>query len=179
MSGVMLSGYTRTGGDVGAAFCCPFLSSKTVGPAEVICPRRTNSRDVGANLHSGDATMRVGRFFGLGLSFGFCMLLLTATASAQSDRGTIAGSVLDSSGAAIKDASVTLRAVNTANLYQTKTTGDGLFRISDLQIGRYDVTVAAAGFKNSVHNGVEIQISTTTALNVTLEPGSVNEEVTV
>ena len=123
--------------------------------------------------------MRVGRFFELGLSFGFWILLLTASASAQSDRGTIAGSVLDSSGAAIKDASVTLRGVSTGNVYQTKTTGDGLYRISDLQIGRYDVTVAAAGFKNSVHNGVEIQISTTTALNVTLEPGSVNEEVTV
>ena len=123
--------------------------------------------------------MRTECRFGLGLFVGCFILLLATTASAQSDRGTIAGSVADSSGAVIKDASVTLRGVSTGNVYQTKTTGDGVYRISDLQIGRYDVTVAAAGFKNSVHNAVEIQISTTTALNVTMEPGSVNEQVTV
>ena len=50
--------------------------------------------------------MRTRRRLGIGLSVGLLMLLLVGSASAQSDRGTIAGSVVDSSGAAIKDATV-------------------------------------------------------------------------
>jgi hypothetical protein len=105
--------------------------------------------------------------------------MLCAFAVAQSDRGTIAGSVLDTTGAAIKDATVKLRGVDTGALYTTKTTGDGVYRISDVHIGKYDVTVEAPGFKSSVQTGVQIQINTTAALNITLQPGSVNEQVTV
>jgi hypothetical protein len=123
--------------------------------------------------------MRNERRLGIGGSVVFLIFSLVAVAAAQSDRGTIAGSVVDSTGAAVKDASVTMRGVDTGIVYQTKTTGDGVYRIADVRIGRYDVTVGAGGFKNSVRTGVEIQISTTTALNVTLEPGSVNEQVSV
>ncbi len=110
---------------------------------------------------------------------GCLLLMLSAYAVAQSDRGTIAGSVVDSTGAAIKDATVTLRGVDTGVVYATKSTGDGVYRISDVHIGKYDVTVEAPGFKSSVQTGVQVQINTTAALNVTLQPGSVNEQVTV
>ncbi len=116
---------------------------------------------------------------GMKLFVGCLLVMLSALALAQSDRGTIAGSVLDSTGAAIKDATVTLRGVSTGNVYQTKTTGDGVYRVADVQIGRYDVTASAAGFKNAIQTGVQVQISTTTALNITMQPGSVTEQVTV
>lgn len=113
------------------------------------------------------------------VSVGCLILTLAVYAVAQSDRGTIAGSVVDTTGAAIKDANVTLRGVDTGAVYTTKSTGEGVYRISDVHIGRYDVTVEAPGFKSSVQTGVQIQINTTAALNVTLSPGSVNEQVSV
>ncbi len=113
------------------------------------------------------------------LAIGTLCLLLGGTAVAQSDRGTIAGSVFDTSGAAISGASVVVRGTDTGSVYKAQSTGEGVYRVSDIAIGRYDVTVEAPGFKSSVQKGVLIQINTVAALNVTLQPGNVQEEVTV
>lgn len=118
------------------------------------------------------------RYSRIGLGVVLCLLLI-GSAAAQSDRGSIAGSVLDSSGAAVSGADITIRGVNTGNTYKTVSTGDGVYRIADIAIGRYDVTVKANGFKTSQKTGVLVQISTVTALNITLEPGAVTEEVSV
>jgi hypothetical protein len=106
-------------------------------------------------------------------------LLCDGTLIAQSDRGSIAGSVVDSSGAVVSGASVVVRGTDTGSVYKAQSTGDGVYRMSDIAIGRYDVTVEAPGFKASVQKGVQIQINTVAALNVTLLPGNVQEEVTV
>jgi hypothetical protein len=114
-----------------------------------------------------------------GLSVTTLFLLMVGSVTAQSDRGAIAGSILDSSGAAITGASVTLKAVDTGSVYKTQSTSTGGYRVNDLAIGRYDVTVEATGFKMSLQKGVEIQINTVASLNITLQPGDVKEEVTV
>src|SRR5439155_6230127 len=113
------------------------------------------------------------------LAIATLCLLVTGTALAQSDRGTIAGTVFDSSGAVVSGAPVTVRGVDTGNVYKTTTTAEGIYRISDIAIGRYDVTVEAQGFKSSVQKGVQVQINTVAALNITLQPGSTTDEVTV
>ena len=113
------------------------------------------------------------------LTFVFLCMLLSSATLAQSDRGAIAGSVVDSTGAAVSGASVTVRNTTTGNTYNTTSTGEGVYRISDIAIGRYDVTVEAAGFKASVQRGVPIQINTVAALNITLQPGDVKEVVSV
>jgi hypothetical protein len=107
------------------------------------------------------------------------LLFVSGVAVAQSDRGSIAGSVVDSTGAAVSGASVIVRGTATGRTYKTVTTPEGVYRIGDVAIGRYDVTVAVSGFKSSVQTGVEVQINTVTALNITLQPGDVKEEVTV
>jgi hypothetical protein len=114
-----------------------------------------------------------------GLSIATLVLLMVGGASAQSDRGAMAGTVLDSSGAAVTGASVTLKGVDTGSVYKTVSSSSGGYRLNDLAIGRYDVAVEAPGFKTSLQKGVEIQINTVASLSVTLEPGNVKEEVTV
>lgn len=106
-------------------------------------------------------------------------LILAATALGQSDRGAIAGTVMDSTGATVGGASVVVRETATGNVYKTVTTPQGFYRIADISIGRYDVTVDMSGFKSSIQKSVAIQINTVTALNVTLEPGDVKETVEV
>jgi Carboxypeptidase regulatory-like domain len=106
-------------------------------------------------------------------------LLMVGSAAAQSDRGTIAGSILDSSGAAVGGASITITGVDTGSTYKTVSTPEGVYHVADIQTGRYNVTVEATGFKVSQQKGVLVQISTTSALNITLEPGDVKQEVSV
>jgi hypothetical protein len=113
------------------------------------------------------------------LTIGVLCLLMVGGAVAQSDRGTIAGTVFDSTGAAVAGASVTLKGVDTGSVYKTVSSSSGGYRVNDLAIGRYDVTVEATGFKTSVQKGVEIQINTVASLAITLQLGNVKEEVTV
>ena len=113
------------------------------------------------------------------LTIGVLWLLMVGGAVAQSDRGTIAGTVFDSTGAAVAGASVTLKGVDTGSVYKTVSSSSGGYRVNDLAIGRYDVTVEATGFKTSVQKGVEIQINTVASLAITLQLGNVKEEVTV
>jgi hypothetical protein len=121
--------------------------------------------------------MRCDQLRGLGVAV--LWLLMLGSAVAQSDRGSIAGTVLDSSGAAVTGASVTLKGVDTGSVYKTVSSSSGGYHVNDLAIGHYDLTVEAAGFKASVQKGVEIQISTVASLNVTLQPGDVKEAITV
>ena len=118
-------------------------------------------------------------FFARCVFLAFLFIFLTGNVHAQSNRGALAGSVLDSSGAAIVDAEVTARGVDTGVVYTTKSSSTGAYRIPEMQLGRYDITASAKGFKISDEKGVEIQISTTTAFDITLQPGSVTETVTV
>lgn len=97
----------------------------------------------------------------------------------QSVRGAIAGNVTDASGAAIPNA--TLTAVDETNGGKTivKSTSAGIYRFPDLPIGRYTVTVSAPGFQTEVNKGVQVQVNTTSALNVQLPAGAVTESVTI
>jgi hypothetical protein len=107
------------------------------------------------------------------------VLMMVGGALAQSDRGTIAGNVTDSSGAVVGGAAITITGVDTGNVYKTVSSSYGVYRVGDVQIGRYNVKVEAPGFKVSQQQGVEVQINTTAALNITLQPGDVKESVTV
>jgi hypothetical protein len=113
------------------------------------------------------------------LGVGIVWLLVWGTAAAQSDRGAIAGSILDSTGATVGGATVTVTGADTGSTYRTKSTAEGVYRIGDIAIGRYNITVEAQGFKTSQQKGVLVQIGTVAALNITLQPGDVKEEVTV
>src|SRR5260370_29991859 len=94
----------------------------------------------------GGATMRVCRGWRGVFAAGVLCLCMAGIAVAQSDRGGIAGSVLDSTGASVTGASVTLKGVDTGNVYKAVSSSGG-YRLNDVPIGHYDVTVEAAGFK--------------------------------
>src|SRR5882724_5659817 len=110
----------------------------------------------------------------------FVLALVTAgTALSQSDRGTIAGTILDSSGAVVQGATVTATGANTGAVYKTATTDTGAYRFSDMQVGVYNLTITAAGFKTSEQKGLVVQINTTSSLDITLQPGAVTDTLTV
>jgi len=91
---------------------------------------------------------------------------------AQTTHGTLAGTVKDASGNAIANATVT--ATNTGtNLPFTVLSGpDGKYLMQHLAQGKYRVDVEMAGFKPLTRTGVMISAGASTALDLTLEPGS-------
>jgi Carboxypeptidase regulatory-like domain len=107
------------------------------------------------------------------------LLLFASHAAAQSDRGAIAGTILDSSGAVVEGATITATGADTGTVYKTTSTTTGAYRITDMQVGRYNIAVTANGFKTSNQEKFEIQINTTSTLDITLQPGSVSETLTV
>jgi hypothetical protein len=109
----------------------------------------------------------------------FLVFFSAGTTLAQSDRGTIAGTILDSTGAVVQGATVTATGANTGAVYKTTSTDTGAYRISDMQVGAYNLAVTAAGFKTSEQKGVVVQINTVSSLDITLQPGAVEVVVTV
>src|SRR5258708_33049004 len=77
----------------------------------------------------------------------FAVGLLTQTgAFGQVVGATLRGTVSDPSGAAIPRAIVSIRNVATGAVNATPTNGDGIYSASNLQPGKYEVSVAAPGF---------------------------------
>jgi hypothetical protein len=110
----------------------------------------------------------------------FLFVLVTAgTALAQSDRGAIAGTVLDSSGGAVANAAVTVTSTETGANYSATTGPTGGFRIQDVRVGAYDVSASAPGFKIEKKTGVVVQVNSTASLEFSLQAGDVKETLTV
>jgi hypothetical protein len=114
-------------------------------------------------------------------SFAICVLILLtgSVMRAQSVHGTLAGTVADSTGAVIAGAKVDVINTGTASTYTATTTSAGIFRFEDVALGNYVVTVTAQGFKTAVTKGVLVQIGTVASVSISLQPGTVSEEVTV
>jgi len=101
------------------------------------------------------------------------------TAVAQSDRGTLAGTILDSSGAVVSGAAITVTDAETGTVYNSVSSSSGAYRIQDMKLGAYNVKVAVTGFKTAERTGVVIQVNTVSALDITLATGDVKETMTV
>lgn len=98
---------------------------------------------------------------------------------AQSERGTIRGTVTDATGAAVVGATVT--AVNTGTGVRTTTvsTDAGNYTIPSLPAGTYSVEAEQTGFKKLVRENVRVEVSGTVGLDLSLQIGEVNERVVV
>jgi len=104
--------------------------------------------------------------------------LSASSASAQAVYGSIGGTVLDASGAAVANANVTITDLDRSVVYTTQTNGSGAYDQRHLIIGHYRVQVEAAGFKMTVSQ-VDVAVDTLSTLDVTLQPGNVKETITV
>jgi len=106
-------------------------------------------------------------------------LLLLPASFAQVVTATLTGSITDSSGASVPNASVKVTELSTGVVRSTKTSMDGVYNVPYLSPGVYRVDVEAPGFKLYSQDNVRLEVSTTARLDATLTPGSANESVTV
>jgi hypothetical protein len=107
------------------------------------------------------------------------VLLLVSAAFAQTDRGTITGTVLDPAGAVVPNAAIEAKNTATSETYNVATTGTGNFTLANLPAGTYELTVNASGFKKYVRPGVTVQVAETTRADAALQIGAASDTVTV
>ncbi|MGH9629677.1 MAG: carboxypeptidase regulatory-like domain-containing protein, partial [Bryobacteraceae bacterium] len=108
------------------------------------------------------------------------LLMLVATAGiAQTDRGQIRGTVTDSQGLAVPGAKIVLLNTSTGVRAETVSTDTGDFVFPALVAGNYEISGEFQGFKKFSQTGVQVDVGRTTSIQVTLEPGQVQETITV
>jgi len=98
---------------------------------------------------------------------------------AQVAGGTITGTVVDSSGGVIPNASVSITNVATGINRTVNTNEDGLYIAPNLLPASYELTFTAPGFRTDVRTGIELTVGATVSLNMTMQVGTAKETVQV
>ncbi len=102
--------------------------------------------------------------------FAFGLMLIPVSISAQtSTTGTIEGTVTDAGGAVVPGVTVLISGANLIRPQSATTNDEGTYRVSSLPPGRYTVVVEAVqGFGKYEQTNVEVNLSKTSSVNVTL-----------
>jgi len=106
-------------------------------------------------------------------------LLMGVAAAAQATSGNIAGTVLDRSGAAVPNASVTATNVATGVVTTTQANTVGQYLIPNLPPGTYNVAGSASGFATFTLKGFVVTLNNTATANLTLPVASTANTVEV
>lgn len=115
----------------------------------------------------------IGSMFAL-LVFGFSQALL-----GQAVNGTLLGTVIDTTGAAIANAQVTATLTSTGGTSVSETNGSGNYTFPNMQPGIYTITVDAKGFKKTQQQNINLLANTSPRVDLTMQPGNVSETVVV
>src|SRR5574340_251104 len=89
--------------------------------------------------------------------------------------GAISGTVLDVNGGAVADADVQIFSTATeAVVRHLNTTAEGSFQVTLLPPGNYRVVVNKSGFAEARASSIEVRVTETTRLSISLKPGTVS-----
>jgi hypothetical protein len=128
--------------------------------------------------------------FGRGFQFGAwfsttsaCRLLLVLAISAPGLRaatgGSISGTVTDPKGLAVNGAKVTVTELNTNVRQTTATDAKGFYSLTELAVGRYEVSIDTPGFKQFHETNLILNANCSLSANASLLVGGAAETVTV
>lgn len=109
----------------------------------------------------------------------FIALCAAVPLLAQTDRGTLTGTVTDVSGARVPAAAVGLTSDATKEIRTVVTNGEGVFSITSLLPGTYKATLTASGFASREIVGVQIEVGQTRTLSLVLQLASASSAVEV
>jgi hypothetical protein len=107
------------------------------------------------------------------------LVLLSAPAFAQGDRGSITGQITDTSGAVIPNVEVTATQLTTNTVSRAVSSSTGVYHIEYLQAGTYRVSAGLEGFKTAVVQPVVVSVASVVTADLILQVGAATESVTV
>jgi Carboxypeptidase regulatory-like domain len=111
--------------------------------------------------------------------FAFLLMLSPAIVRSQAVSGDVTGIVADASGAGIPNANVLATNEATGVKASTTSNDNGIYRLSNLPIGRYTITGTASGFASNSLKGVDVSLSTVVTANLSLAVGATATTVEV
>jgi hypothetical protein len=109
----------------------------------------------------------------------FTLGVFAAPAYAQSTAGRVLGTLTDQSGAAVAAGSVTVTDVQRGTTRTVTTEESGNYAVPDLQPGTYKIHAEARGFKAAERPSVQVEVATDVRADFALQPGQINEVVTI
>ncbi len=113
------------------------------------------------------------------LSLLIALLFAFALSAAAQTTGTISGTVQDEKGGAIPGATVTARHVETNTARTAQTDSDGRYRLANMPVGHYEITVEAVNFAKYVQTGVELLLNQDAVVTAEMKPVGVEAVVNV
>src|SRR5450432_2506157 len=105
--------------------------------------------------------------------FCICAAFCPVTVRAQATSGDLTGTVFDASGATIPNATVIALNDATGVKSAAQTNAGGVYRFTNLPIGRYTLLGSASGFSSNTLKNVDLTLNNTITANLTLEVGKV------
>ena len=111
---------------------------------------------------------RFGFFLLAGLLIAFC----GANARAQYEDCSLTGSIHDTTGAAVPNASVTVTNINTANAITVTSNGSGDYEVPSLRVGVYNIEAVAPGFTPAEAKAITITVAGRQRIDLTLKVGT-------
>ena len=109
----------------------------------------------------------------------FALMLSAALLFGQSERGTITGTVTDSTGAAVPQAKITATEAATNVATSTRSNEAGDYTLPNLPIGTYNVRIEKEGFTSSVRSGIKLDASATVRVDAALAVGSTTTTIEI
>jgi Carboxypeptidase regulatory-like domain/TonB dependent receptor len=113
------------------------------------------------------------------LCYQLLLIVLSSTGLYAQFSSGIEGTVTDASGAAVPGATIRLRNLNTATEQTIKSSGAGYYRFNALPAAPFELTVSSPGFETVVQQGIQLEVSNITTINLKLPVGVTQQEVTV
>ncbi|MEQ1763950.1 MAG: carboxypeptidase regulatory-like domain-containing protein [Pyrinomonadaceae bacterium] len=110
--------------------------------------------------------------------FGF-FLFMQSTAFGQFETAVVLGSVTDSTGASVPNASVKLVHPATGVTASTTSDDEGNYQFLNVKIGQYQIKVEASGFSSSLTENISVTVNARQRVDVKLQTGQIAETVTV
>jgi hypothetical protein len=113
------------------------------------------------------------------LTIATLFTMSAAVAYAQSDRGTITGTVVDPDGGVVPGASVVAENPENGARYETVTTHTGNYTLVQVPVGTYNLNIELQGFGRFRQEGIRIFVGQTARIDAKLQLGNLAEEVNV
>ena len=116
----------------------------------------------------------------LAVLFAFvAMLLVLATGAWAQDNASVTGTVLDSSGAVVANASISLTNTATGQVRQVISNASGIYLFPGVGVGRYTLDAAVAGFQKYSKTDILVNVDQTLKEDISLKVGKSEETVSV
>ncbi len=113
------------------------------------------------------------------LGIFLALILLAATGARAQVSASVTGHVEDPSRAAVAGATIMARNVDTGAVREAVADGEGRYFVAALSVGNYEIQASKQGFKAEVRSGIHLVVGEEATVDLTLQLGEMNQEVTV